>query len=154
MSLGPAGGWPPSRGAAGSRPPGGPDEEGPRWLGAAGRAGCQGRLREPPARPPACCHLSRRLGGFQTQIETRENENGLYTELLINTLDRPGLLTGAPCGLEGLRNGLAGVTEARVGLRNRHSLIVGGASVPRGSAHRNSVRLKQTDTCPCPLSRP
>lgn len=28
-----------------------------------------------------------------TQIECRESESGVYTELLVNTLDRPGLLT-------------------------------------------------------------
>lgn len=28
-----------------------------------------------------------------TQIETRESESGMFTQLLVNTIDRPGLLT-------------------------------------------------------------
>lgn len=32
--------------------------------------------------------------GIKTQVEVREDENGLTSKLLVNTVDRPGLLTG------------------------------------------------------------
>lgn len=41
-----------------------------------------------PTRP-----LGRKTRSIVTQIETRESSSGLYTELLVNTVDRPGLLT-------------------------------------------------------------
>jgi len=41
-----------------------------------------------PTRP-----LGTRARSIVTQIEARECESGLYTQLLVNTLDRPGLLT-------------------------------------------------------------
>lgn len=40
---------------------------------------------------------------IQTQIEIREHDSGSHSELLVNTLDRPGLLTG----VEGLKEGNA-----------------------------------------------
>jgi UTP:GlnB (protein PII) uridylyltransferase len=32
--------------------------------------------------------------GIATQVEVREHESGSHSVLLVNTLDRPGLLTG------------------------------------------------------------
>lgn len=39
--------------------------------------------------------------GIRTQIEVREHESGSHSELLVNTLDRPGLLTGEWVGGRG-----------------------------------------------------
>jgi UTP:GlnB (protein PII) uridylyltransferase len=36
--------------------------------------------------------------GIVTQIEVREHETGTHSVLLVNTLDRPGLLTGGKGG--------------------------------------------------------
>jgi UTP:GlnB (protein PII) uridylyltransferase len=41
-----------------------------------------------PTRP-----LGRRQRGIQTQIEVRDCESGAFSEILVNTVDRPGLLT-------------------------------------------------------------
>ena len=41
-----------------------------------------------PTRP-----LGRRKRSIITQIEARENDSGTFTQILVNTLDRPGLLT-------------------------------------------------------------
>lgn len=43
---------------------------------------------------PIC--LGRFRYGIRTQVEVREHESGSHSELLVNTLDRPGLLTGKP----------------------------------------------------------
>ena len=44
--------------------------------------------------------------GIQTQIEVREHASGSHSVLLVNTLDRPGLLTGE-CFVGGLAGWLA-----------------------------------------------
>lgn len=55
------------------------------WGSAAGRT----VVRDiDPTRP-----LGQRERSFVTQVEVRESESGLYTKVLVNTLDRPGLLT-------------------------------------------------------------
>jgi hypothetical protein len=43
---------------------------------------------------PLCCRRA-----ITTQVEVREHESGSHSELLVTTLDRQGLLTGAMCFL-------------------------------------------------------
>ena len=75
--------------------------------------------------------------GIQTQIEVREHASGSHSVLLVNTLDRPGLLTGEwwaelggmqAAGLNGLlaaavahRNVVSGWLPARAAAGGRHN---------------------------------
>lgn len=77
----------------------------------------------PPSLPPTAvvtrdADITSPLGarrGIVTQIEVREHETGSHSVLLVNTLDRPGLLTGelTVVGVGGLREGLLGLGSAK-----------------------------------------
>lgn len=81
--------------------------------------------------------------GIKTQVEVREDKNGLTSKLLVNTLDRPGLLTG-----EKAREG--GVVRLGMGTRWPSE-----PEARRGaSALSDAARSWPTSTLSTPLSAP
>ena len=73
--------------------------------------------------------LGRRRRSIQTQIEVRESSNGAFSTLLVNTLDRPGLLTGGWVrGLAGWRAG--GRVPANVAYSKFSTLLLASEKPP------------------------